>query len=287
MHLQEYQERTQENNMSKEILAIMKGYDGDFFQAHDDVLAYEASGNDAPESCLLTVYENVGIISASGMLTNRDSEYNRWAGLVSYNELKQAALEAIEEYGVKSLVYDWNSPGGHVSGMRGHSDFVRSLDIPTFSHSSSTTASAALFQAISTDTFHIDDLTTVGSVGVVRIVASRARMLKEAGYDVKVIKSGAKKMAGNEYEPLSKENETYIQAQVMYMANKFYDFVSEMRGLQLTGLSEIKSGRTFIGEQAVSIGLVDGIADFNQVMAAAMVAAQKVLDSANDQYSHR
>ena len=268
--------------MSKEILAILKGYDGDFFKAHDNVVAYETSEKEPPESDILTVHENVGIISARGMLTNRDSYYNKWAGLVSYNELKAAALEGIEEFNVKSLVYDWDSPGGHVAGMRGHSDFIKSLDIPTFSHTSATAASAALFQAISTDTFHIDDLATVGSVGVVRIVASRARALKEAGYDVKVIKSGPKKMAGNEYETLSKDNEKYIQSQVMYMANKFYAFVSAQRGMRLTGLNEIKTGRTFIGEQAVENGLVDGIADFNNVMAAAMVAAQKYIDIENN-----
>ena len=264
--------------MGREILAISEGYEEDFFKAQDNLAVYEASEKEQTEPNILTVYENVGIIPASGMLTNRDSPYNHWVGLVSYNELRQAAIEAVEEHNVKALVYDWSSPGGHVAGMREHSDFVRSLDINTFSHSSSNVASAALFQAISTDTFHIDDLAVAGSVGVVRIVASRSRALKEKGYDVKVIKSGPQKMAGNEYEPLSKENEKYILAQVMYMANKFYDFVTEMRGGSLTNMAEIKTGRTFIGEQAVNNGLVDGVADFNQVMAAAIIAAQKTLD---------
>ena len=112
-------------NKQYTILAIMEGSGTGFFEAEAMAMAKQAdmAGHAEPESDLLSIVNNAAVIEVKGLLTNKDSWYNKYYGLVSYNQIREAAVEAIE-LGAGAILFDGDGPGGTVSGMKGLSDFL-------------------------------------------------------------------------------------------------------------------------------------------------------------------
>lgn len=266
-------------NKQYTILAIMEGRGTGFFESEQLSMAKQAdmAGQEQPESDLLSMVDNVAVIEVKGQLTNKDSWYNRYYDLISYNQIREAAIEALD-FGAGAILFDIDSPGGTVSGMKDLSNFISTLDVPTLSHTSGTMSSAAYFTGISCDNCYMDDMAEAGSVGVVMTLMEYTESMKKQGVTAEVFRSGKHKQAGNPYEKLTADNRKYIQDQVMTYAEKFYNFVSEKRGLPRPVMTEIETGKTFIGEEAVAAGLVDKIMSFDEALAKAVILAEKTLD---------
>jgi signal peptide peptidase SppA len=281
---------------SSTILAIMDGLADSFIQAELMVMqaqsaahlqAVSTSPDDDEEkelSPLLQLVQDpsnadatLAVVTIKGQLTDRDSPYNRYYGLVSYNQIREAVVDGLDN-GASAVLFDTNTPGGSLSGMRDLSSFIESLSIPTVFHTSSTLASAGLFLALSGNHVLASDMAEVGSIGVVCTLVEYSKAMADAGYTATVIRSGDLKQVGNPAEPLSAEGKAHVTQQVMTYAQKFFSFVEEKRGMQLT--DEHRSGRTFIGEEAAApnINLVDRISTFEEALSFSLYLANNYLD---------
>ena len=267
-------------------LAIAEGYEDKFEAALAQLEARLATSDHQEEedeqSDLLQVHSGVGVVEIKGMLTDRNSWINSWFGLVAYDEIRRATLRAVEA-GVGGIMYLVDSPGGKVSGMNGAAELISSLEIPTLTYTESTMASAALFLGIQSDHVLAGDFAEVGSVGVVATVMDYSEALKKDGIKAKRFRSGDLKQAGHPYFKMTDKEDRYMQEQVMLYAEKFYNIVSEGRGIPRPLLEslDITSGRTFIGGQAQSVGLIDGITNFDAAFVKIAGLAQKNIDSRN------
>ncbi len=268
-------------------LAILESLGAEFLEAEARAQDAMSSNSEPPESDLLTMFEGIGIVDVKGKLTNRDSFFNSWFGLVSYNQIRQAAVEAVE-LGANAILLEVDTPGGAVSGMRDMSNFIETLAVPTVAHTAGTMASAGYFLGASCDHCYADDMAEVGSVGVVMQHMEMTSALKKQGVKVDVIRSGNKKAIGGPYEKLSAENRKYLQDQVDTYAGKFFEFVSEKRGIPMPALGAIKEGGTFIGEEALQAGLVDKIMSFDAALAETINLAAAHVESlkTTDDYSN-
>jgi len=255
-------------------LAILETYGAEFLEAEASAQAELSSGSEAPESDLLNVFEGVGVIEVKGKLTNKDSYFNSWYGLVSYNQIRAAVVEALE-LGANAILFDYDTPGGAVSGMGDHSNFISSIPVETVGHTSGTMASAGYFSGASNDHLFADELSEVGSIGVVMQHMEMTEAVKKAGYKVDIIRSGSRKAIGGPYEKLTATNRKILQDQVNVYADKFFSFVSEERGMPLPTMTDIKEGGTYIGQEAVQVGLVDKIMSFDEALAFTIGLAQK------------
>lgn len=267
----------------------MEGHGFDFFDSETAAMQMQADrvGEEAPESDLLSMIDGAAVIEVKGKLTNKNSWYNKYYGLISYDQIREAIVEALD-LGAGAILFDVDSPGGTVSGMKDLSNFVSGVDVPTRAHTSGTMASAAYFFGISCEKCYSDDMAEVGSVGVVMTLMEYTESMKKQGVHAEVFRSGKHKQAGNPYEKLSAENRKHMKDQVMTYANKFFDFVSEHRGIPRPAMTEIETGKTFIGEEAVTAGLVDKLKSFDEALAETITLAEKTLDTAgiNSNYPH-
>lgn len=271
------------------ILAMMEGRGSNFFESEASAMQMQADrvGQESPESDLLSIVEGAAVIEVKGKLTNSNSYYNKYYGLISYDHIREAIVEAVD-LGAGAILFDIDSPGGTVSGMKDLSNFIQGLDVPTRSHSSGTEASAGYFLGISSEKSYIDDMTEAGSVGVVMTLMEYTEAMKKQGVHAEVFRSGKHKQAGNPYEKLSAENRKHMKDQVMTYADKFFDFVSDRRGIPRPAMTEIETGKTFIGEEAVKAGLIDKIMSFDEALAETILLAEKTLDTGgvNGDYTH-
>ena len=120
------------------------------------------------------------------------------------------------------------------------------------------------------------------STGIIYFFLS-LKTLKKDGIKAKRFRSGDLKQAGHPYFKMTDKEDRYMQEQVMLYAEKFYNIVSEGRGIPRPLLEslDITSGRTFIGGQAQSVGLIDGITNFDAAFVKIAGLAQKNIDSRN------
>ncbi len=264
------------------ILAMMEGHGFDFFDSESAAMQMQVErvGQEAPESDLLSMINGAAVIEVKGKLTNKNSVYNKYYGLISYDQIREAVVEAVE-LGAGAILFDIDSPGGSVSGMKDLSNFIQGIDLPTVSHTSATEASAGYFLGSSCEKCYADDMAEVGSVGVVMTLMEYTEAMKKQGVHAEVFRSGKHKQAGNPYEKLSAENRKHMKDQVMTYANKFFSFVSENRGIPRPAMTEIETGKTFIGEEAVAAGLIDKITSFDEALVETIALAEKTLDTGN------
>ena len=213
---------------------------------------------------------DIGVISVAGPLNNSSSWMNEWLGFTGYPEIREALIHAVSDASVKRIVLDVKSGGGAVSGVSDTGDLIRAIStkVKTIdTYSDGMIASAAYWLGSSAKSVTIGNVTEAGSIGVLVMHQEMSKMLEKAGITVNVIRSGKFKALGNSAEPLSELGKEIIQAQVDHMAGLFNDHVADMRGTTAELVDKnMGQGRVFIGQQAVDVGLVDAVANFDTFM---------------------
>jgi capsid assembly protease len=218
-------------------------------------------------SRLLTVAEGIGTINVHGSLTNTDSYWNQFFGITSYNEIRNAIVEAVENEEVNRIVLDVDTPGGDAKGVNELSDFITSARAhkPIDSYVSGSAFSAGYWIASATDKLYGPKMSEAGSIGVIAILINRSRAMKERGYDVTVFRGGKYKALANPFEKLTDTAKKIYQAKIDAMEGFFLDAVSENRGIPRKLVkAQVGEGLTFFAEEAVQNGLMDEVVSFDE-----------------------
>jgi len=252
-----------------------------YIEAVSKVLESDAIGKQAdyidpsedPKDCppLYQRQGQIGVVTIKGSLTNSDSWMNAYIGAVSYGQIREALIFAANDSEAKAIVLDIDSGGGAVAGMSDTADLVSTIDSkikPVYAFSDSLMASAAYSLGVSARELTISKMAEVGSVGVLLVHREMSKMMEEAGVTTTVLRSGKWKALGNSMEPLSDSAKEVLQAQVDKLAGLFTDHVAACRKKSSAQVeSTMGAGRVFIGSDAVDVGLVDAVANFDTFMA--------------------
>ena len=94
---------------------------------------------------MLTKHGNVAVLQVYGELVPKESWYNRYFGMISYEEIRNAAITAASSGLVAGLLLDFDTGGGAVTGIGELSDFLREFDnnvMPVYSYTGANMLSA-------------------------------------------------------------------------------------------------------------------------------------------------
>lgn len=214
---------------------------------------------------------NLAVVNVSGSLTSKNRPYNRYVGMVSYDEIRNALITAVESDGVKGIVLNMDTPGGQATGISELGDFIAEVDgniMPVYTYAGTTMASGGYWLGSYGREIFASKLASVGSIGVVTMHASYEKMYKDAGIEVTVLRSGEFKALGSPYEKLDDKARSQIQSQMDAIYDVFLDTVAENRGMSVPVLKEnAAEGRVFIGADSVTVGLADNITSFDAAIA--------------------
>lgn len=246
-----------------------------------DAAAYgDDDEQDDEPSRLLTKQGNVAVISVTGGLVPGAPWYAKYAGITGYDEIRQALVQAANDPDIGGILLDVNSGGGAVNGVTDVADLIRTIDAgvkPVHTYSSGMMASAALWLGSSARRMDIGRVAEAGSIGVLVVHQEMTKMMERIGITPTIVRSGEYKAMGHSMEVLSAKAKEVIQAGVDQVAGLFTSYIAERRGVSSdTVNSTFGEGRVFIGERAVAVGLVDGIATFDAVIS----KIQRGIDSA-------
>jgi signal peptide peptidase SppA len=211
----------------------------------------------------------VAVIEVRGTLVQRTGTLQPYSGMTGYDGLREQLDRALHDPNVQAIAFDIDSPGGEVAGCFDLVDAIyeaRGLK-PMWAILDECAYSAAYAIASACDTITVPRTGGAGSVGVITMHADFSRAIANAGINVSVIAHGAEKGDGMAELPLSGTARATIQAQIDALGELFVETVARNRSLAPGKVRALQAG-TFLGAQAVEIGLVDSLAPPDQALSA-------------------
>lgn len=251
-----------------------------FKAGYSDEDEEEDNGTSSP---YLSVVDNVGIITIQGPLM--DATFGYWGpmfGITGYGDIQEALVAAVRNADVKSIMLVIKSGGGAVSGVSETAKFIQNVDAvkPVVAYSPSTMASAALWLGVAARETYGSSTSIVGSIGTIMVMMSRYEQLKQDGIDAVVVRSGKFKALGHPAEKLTDAAIQVAQDQADYLSSLFLEYVADRRGVSTKAAdTKFGQGREFIGEQALAVGLVDGIKSYSDAF---MTSKSKIVPDNNN-----
>jgi signal peptide peptidase SppA len=214
---------------------------------------------------------SVAVIPVYGVIEHRSDWMMEMFGGVSIDGLRESLHAALTDSGVRAIVLDIDSPGGTVAGITEFAAEVRAArggTKPIIAVANTLAASAAYWLAAQADELVVTPSGSVGSVGVYAIHQEASRMLDEMGITTTIISAGPHKTEGNEFEPLTDEARSDIQARV---DGSYARFIADVAAGRRTSVEAVEAdfggGRVLDAEAALAAGMVDRVETLGQTIA--------------------
>jgi len=216
---------------------------------------------------IMEIEDGIAVISIKGSLTSVDNWWNSFMGITSYNEIRNAIVLAVNDESVTRIMLDIDSGGGHASGVAELAEFIKkAIDHkPIDAYVSGTAFSAAYWIASAASTISGTKMAEAGSIGVIAIVQTYEKVLKDRKISTHVFRGGVHKALGNGYEALTGEAKELIQTKIDTMYGFFLEAIVENRPVILSASKTWAEGNTFFFQDAIDLQLVDKVATFDEV----------------------
>lgn len=217
----------------------------------------------------MRVQNGVAILPIVGSLVNRGAWIGASSGLVSYEGISAQLREAAADPEVSAIMLDIDSPGGEATGMFSVANLVRQVNQtkPVVAMVNDVAASAAYGIASGASEIVVSPTSMVGSIGVVLTHLDRSGELEQKGVKATLIYAGKHKVDGHPFGELSASVKADLQAEVAKFYDQFVGLVAVGRAGRMTD-ADIRAteARTYLGADAVEIGLADRVASIDEVL---------------------
>ena len=224
----------------------------------------------APEPGASITAEGIAVVPIIGTLVSRSGYLSAASGLSSYSAIGDAITSAFEDFGVRGIIFEIDSPGGEVGGLF---DLVQSIaalkaatDKPLWAVASESALSAAYAIASTADRIYVTQTGEVGSIGVVAAHVDESGADAKAGLAWSFVFAGDHKIDGNAHQALSDQARGAIQDDIDRLYEQFANLVSENRSLTPEAVRGTQAA-IYRGELAVRTGLADRVGTLDAAIA--------------------
>jgi protease-4 len=215
----------------------------------------------------------IAVISAEGdIMTGPSGTANPLGGgeTIRSDEVSRAFQSAIDDEGVKAIVFRESSPGGSDTASEQILSAVRAAKAagkPVVVTMGTYGASGGYWIASQASEIIAEPTTLTGSIGVFGGKFALGAALSKFGVDLRGIKVGgdfADALGGA--EPMTPTQKAAFSAWMDRIYAGFIGRVAQGRKLPEARVREIANGRVWTGAQAKALGLVDGLGGFYQAV---------------------
>jgi signal peptide peptidase SppA len=202
-----------------------------------------------------------GVIASSGGLRR---------GL-SLETVEPQLKKAFSFKNAKAVALIINSPGGSpvqssLIGQRVR-DLAGKANVPVIAFCEDVAASGGYWLAASADEIYANPASIIGSIGVVSAGFGFDRAIDRVGIDRRVYTAGDNKMILDPFQPESENDVDRLKSLQREIHQQFIDHIVDRRGAKLTGAhDDLFSGAFWTGQQAVELGLIDGIGECRRLV---------------------
>lgn len=212
----------------------------------------------------------IGIVEVHGAITSAPSPVARAMGQLAIAERIVADLRAAErDPRIAGVVLDIDSPGGTVLA----SDVIWAAaqrlarKKPVVARMGDVAASGGYWIAVASRTIVARSLTLTGSIGVVAIRPIAARLAERLGISRDVMMRGRfADLDAFTRAPTEEERAVFAREIDAHYAS-FVEHVARGRSRTVEQVEEVARGRVWMGDAALSVGLVDRIGGLDDALA--------------------
>ena len=202
-------------------------------------------------------------------------------GEASAENIMAAMRSALEDSGSQGLVLLINSPGGSPVQAGMINDEIHRLkklhNKPIYAVVEESCASAAYYIAAAADRIYVDKASIVGSIGVLMDGFGFSGLMDKLGIERRLMTAGENKGFMDPFSPQTEAQRKHAQAMLNQIHQQFISVVKQGRGDRLKETPDMFSGLFWTGQQAVDMGLADGLSSLDSV-ARDVVKAEDVID---------
>lgn len=199
----------------------------------------------------------------------------------SASNVVSSLIAAFEDKGAQAVVLLIDSPGGSPVQAGIINDEITRLKAlhnkKVYAVVEETCASAAYYIAAAADDIYVDKASLVGSIGVLMDGFGFTGLMEKLGIERRLMTAGENKAMLDPFSPQDEEQRVYIQTMLGEIHNQFITVVKQGRGDRLKETPETFTGLVWSGQQAVALGLADGLGSLDFV-AREIVKAETIVD---------
>jgi protease-4 len=190
--------------------------------------------------------------------------------------------EAFESETAKGLILRLNTPGGSPVQAGLVNDEIHRLralrpDFPVYAVVQDVCASGGYYIAVAADEIYADKASIVGSIGVRMDSFGLTGLIDKLGVERRSLTAGENKAFLDPFLPMKDKDIDHAQQMLDTIHEQFISVVKEGRGERLKDDEQLFSGLFWSGEQAIELGLIDGLAGSGKV-ARELVGAEDIID---------
>lgn len=190
--------------------------------------------------------------------------------------------EAFESPQAKALIIRMNTPGGSPVQSGIINDEITRLratrpDFPVYAVIQDVCASGGYYIAVAANEIYADKASIVGSIGVRMDSFGFTEAMDKVGVERRSLTAGDNKAFLDPFMPLKERDVEHANEMLNNIHQQFIEVVKTGRGDRLKDNAEIFSGLFWSGEQALELGLIDGLANSSTV-ARDIVGAEELVD---------
>ncbi|WP_336366850.1 S49 family peptidase [Marinobacter sp. C2H3] len=206
--------------------------------------------------------------------------------LASADNLIDSLRKAFDDEQARGVILRINSPGGSPVQAGYVYDEIRRLralhpDKKVYAVISDIGASGAYYIASAADQIYANRASLVGSIGVIASGFGFTGLMDKLGVDRRLYTAGENKAFLDAFSPEKPEEVQFWQSVLKNTHKQFIDAVKAGRGDRLADDPKLFSGLVWSGDQAQTLGLIDGLGSASSV-ARDVIGAKELVD-----YSHR
>jgi protease-4 len=215
------------------------------------------------EETKLSTSPHVGLIDIQGEISDTSS--------ANSDGFSKALDNAYKNNMMKALIIRINSPGGspvQADYMFNSLQYFKHKhpDIKVYAVCVDSCTSAAYYVASSADEIYANPASIIGSIGVIYDGFGFNDILQKVGVSRRLITAGKNKGFMDPFSPESDSQKAMLQNMLDIIHQQFINKVKLGRGNRLIINDETFSGLAWTGEQAKSMGLIDGFASTGELM---------------------
>ena len=186
--------------------------------------------------------------------------------IIDPSTVEQQLKKFGDDDSIKAIILHVNSPGGGVAASEEiYREVKRIRDEKKkriVSSIETVGASGAYYVSSATNKIYADSGSIVGSIGVIAEWVNYGDLLHWAKLKDITMKAGEFKDTGSPVRDLTPAEREYLQSLIDNMHTQFIRAVADGRKAKFDDIKGIANGKVWTGEQALSMKLIDQIADF-------------------------
>ena len=210
---------------------------------------------------------SVAVIQVSGPIT----KYNGECGEPGSIQLSNYIMEMNKRDNIGSIVMIVDTPGGEARAANAFVNAIQKSKKPVLSYIDGMSASLGVWLTSASDEVYFSNkMDQLGSIGSYCTLFDFSGYLEKEGIKMHVIYAPQSTDKNKNYRDAIAGDDSAIKTDLKILVEGFISFVKTSRGDKATAnQSAWDSGKMFYADEAIKLGLADGIKPFEQVISKA------------------